>query len=181
MLGSPAPAMRVAAGPTRGVDTLRDHSISAAEWEVVYRDGFNRLYRALVATLFDREAALDALHDAFEEGLRNPPPHRENIYGWIFRVALHKARRRWRRRASQVTLRLDSTDSGGIPQTLDRLEVSQLLAQLTERQRAIVIGYFFLDMRQTEIAKSLRIKPGTVAATISQALNRLREVASGVA
>jgi DNA-directed RNA polymerase specialized sigma24 family protein len=42
-------------------------------WTALYRDAFPRLYRALVAALLEREAALDGLHDAFEEGLRKPP------------------------------------------------------------------------------------------------------------
>src|SRR4029078_7021307 len=58
------------AGSIEAVDPSLDRERGA----VVYREAFPRVYRALVAALFDRGAALDGLHDAFEEGLRSPPP-----------------------------------------------------------------------------------------------------------
>jgi DNA-directed RNA polymerase specialized sigma24 family protein len=51
------------------------------EWSALYRNAFPTVYRALVAVLFDREAALDAIHDAFEQGLRKPDLDRRNIEG----------------------------------------------------------------------------------------------------
>ena len=50
-------------------------------WAELYRRSFPDVYRALVATLLDRELALDALHDAFEEGLRRPPGDDRNLPG----------------------------------------------------------------------------------------------------
>lgn len=44
-------------------------------WSRIYWDAFPHVYRALAAALPDPDAALDALHDTFEEGLRRPPPH----------------------------------------------------------------------------------------------------------
>jgi len=42
-------------------------------WERLYKEEFPHVYRALVVVLRDRELALDALQDAFTEGLRHPP------------------------------------------------------------------------------------------------------------
>lgn len=52
------------------------------QWERLYQDEFPRIYRALVLVLRDREWALDALQDAFAEGLRHPPAYDENLTGW---------------------------------------------------------------------------------------------------
>ena len=69
---------------------------AAAGWEELYREAVPRVYRALLATLRDPRVAEDALHDAFAEGLRRPPPRHENLAGWLFRVAVRRARRhRW--------------------------------------------------------------------------------------
>ena len=66
------------------------------EWEALYRNSVPRVYRGLLATLGDPALAEDALHEAFAEGLRNPPARSENLPGWLFRVGLRKARRqRW--------------------------------------------------------------------------------------
>ena len=148
----------------------------AVDWERVYRESYPSVYRALAATLLDASLAQDALHDAFLEGLRRPPHHQANVAGWIFRVALRIANR-----SSLRSSRASQSAAGGasmqdeLSAVLDRLSVSQLLRLLTQRQRAIVVAFFFLDQSQDQIAELLGVRRGTVAATISQALVRMRK------
>jgi RNA polymerase sigma-70 factor (ECF subfamily) len=144
-------------------------------WTALYRDAFPRLYRALVAALLEREAALDGLHDAFEEGLRKPPVDERNLEGWLYRVALRKARRGWRRTARDVTLEYAPSIDDGVDRTLDRLEIGRMLGMLTDRQREVLVAHYYLGLRHEEIADALGIRPGTVAATISQAIRRMRK------
>jgi len=143
-------------------------------WAELYRRSFPDIYRALVATLLDREAALDALHDAFEEGLRRPPGDDRNLAGWLYRVALRKARRGLFARRGHVALDVERAGDGSLAVTLDALESGRLLALLTERQRSIVVAHYFLGLSQQEIADLLGLRRGTVGATISQALARMR-------
>ena len=161
--------------PARPLETV-DPSPDRERWSAVYRDAFPRVYRALVAASFDRDAALDGLHDAFEEGLRKPPPDQRNIDGWLYRVALRKARRAWRRSARDVPLEFAPSVADTSARTLERLETGRLLAMLTARQREILVAHYFLGLRHDEIADSLGIRPGTVAATINQAITRMRKV-----
>jgi RNA polymerase sigma factor (sigma-70 family) len=143
-------------------------------WAELYRRSFPDVYRALAATLFDRDVVLDALHDAFEEGLRRPPPDDRNLAGWLYRVALRKARRGLFARQRQVPLDIEPAVDGSIGVTLDALESGRLLAMLTERQRSVVVAHYFLGLSQQEIADLLGLRRGTVGATISQALARMR-------
>ena len=53
--------------------------ITVQRWQELYDRAFPQVYRALVAATLDRERALDALHDAFEEGLRHPPVDDRNL------------------------------------------------------------------------------------------------------
>ena len=152
-----------------------DLSHDRERWSVLYRDAFPRVYRALVAAMLDRDAALDGLHDAFEEGLRRPPVHARNLEGWLYRVALRKARRGRRRTARNVTLKFAPSIDDGVDRTLDRLEIGRMLGMLTDRQREILVAHYFLGLRHDEIAVALGIRPGTVAATISQAISRIRK------
>ena len=146
------------------------------DWEHLYRQVYPSVYRALVATLLDADLAADALQDAFVAGIDRPPVHDANVAGWLFRVAMRKAGRSRRRRmlalepAGAVSLERDQ-----IAALLDRLSVGQLLRLLTPRQRSIVVAYFYLDQTQGQIAELLGIRRGTVAATISQALARMRK------
>lgn len=154
----------------------------AERWEQVFRRAYPSVYRALAATLLDADRAADALQDAFIEGLRRPPRD-ENLPGWLFRVALRKAGRDWRHRLASIA-GAPRADPGAshdeLEGVLDRISVGELLRLLTERQRSIVVAYYYLDLGQEEIAALLGIKRGTVAATIAQALARMRQGGSHV-
>jgi RNA polymerase sigma factor (sigma-70 family) len=148
--------------------------ITPERWQELYDRAFPQVYRALVAATFDRERALDGLHDAFEEGLRHPPSDDRNLEGWLYRVALRKTRRGLLHRFREAPM---TELSGGDPiaALLGRLEVGRLLALLTERQRAIVVAHYYLGLTQEEIAEALGVRRGTVSATVSQSLSRMRE------
>jgi RNA polymerase sigma factor (sigma-70 family) len=148
--------------------------LTPERWGELYDRAFPQVYRALVAATFDRERALDGLHDAFEEGLRRPPHDDRNLEGWLFRVALRKTRRGvfQARREHPIGERAAHDDVAAV---IVRLEVGRLLALLTERQRAIVVAHYYLGLTQAEIAGALGIRRGTVSATVSQSLARMRE------
>jgi RNA polymerase sigma-70 factor (ECF subfamily) len=142
------------------------------QWERVYRQSFPHVYRALAATLMNGDVALDALHDAFVEGLRRPPEDLRNPEGWLYRVALRRARRS---RSGFLRLFDRPARDREIEDVLDRDEVGRLLRRLTERQRAIVVAHYYLGRTHEEIAAELGISRGTVSATLSQSLARMRE------
>jgi len=148
------------------------------EWDDLYRSAFRRVYPALVVTLMDRDAALDALHDAFVEGLRRPPADRRNVEGWLYVVALRKGRRRFR---LPIALPLidRATSDRALDDVLLRDEVGRLLTRLSQRQRAIIVAHYFLHQSQEEIARDLDVSRGTVSATISQSLARMRGAPQG--
>jgi len=148
--------------------------ITADRWATLYDQAFPQVYRALVAATFDRERALDGLHDAFEEGLRHPPQSDRNLEGWLYRVALRKTHRGMFR-AQRESRRAEGATPGDIAALLDRLEVGRLLGLLTERQRAIVVAHYYLGLTHEEIADALGVRRGTVSATVSQSLARMRE------
>ena len=131
------------------------------------------MYRAVLAVLRDPERALDTLHDAFLEGLKRPPAHDENLAGWLYVVALRRARRG---ALARVTggVRLASPATDEIERLLDRMQVGALLADLSERQRAVVVAQYYLGLDHREIAQQLGIKRGTVSATLAQAKARMR-------
>jgi RNA polymerase sigma factor (sigma-70 family) len=148
--------------------------ITPERWAELYDRAVPQVYRALVAATFDRERALDGLHDAFEEGLRHPPRDDRNLEGWLYRVALRMTRRGIFR-AQRESGRMEATTTDDVAAVLDRLECGRLLALLTERQRAIVVAHYYLGLTQDEIADALDIRRGTVSATVSQSLARMRE------
>lgn len=79
-----------------------------------------------------------------------------------------------------MQLRAVSAEDGRLGATLDALEVGRLLDLLTHRQRVVVVAHYFLGLTQLEIAEQLGIKRGTVGATITQSLSRMRREAGHV-
>ena len=148
--------------------------LTPERWQELYDRAFPQVYRALVAATLDRERALDGLHDAFEEGLRHPPSDDRNPEGWLYRVALRKTRRGLLRAVREARMTELSSDDPTAA-VLQRLEVGRLLALLTERQRAIVVAHYYLGLSQEEIADALGVRRGTVSATVSQSLARMRK------
>ena len=148
--------------------------ITAERWQELYDRAFPQVYRALVAATFDRERALDGLHDAFEEGLRHPPSDDRNLEGWLYRVALRKTRRGLLRSLRERPM-TEASSGDPIAASMRRLEVGRLLELLSERQRAIVVAHYYLGLTQEEIAEALGVRRGTVSATVSQSLARMRE------
>jgi RNA polymerase sigma factor (sigma-70 family) len=147
--------------------------ISVERWHELYDRAFPQVYRALVAATLDRERALDGLHDAFEEGMRNPPSDDRNLEGWLYRVALRKTRRGFFRTARKTVMTERSAVEDPTAGMLRRLEVGELLTLLSERQRAIVVAHYYLGLTQEEIAEALGVRRGTVSATVSQSLTRM--------
>jgi len=83
-------------------------------------------------------------------------------------------RRRWRAEEPTGLLadRPDPTDMAADVAT--RVAVRQVLAVLTDRQRAVVALRLFDDLPEAQVARILGCAAGTVKATMSQALARLR-------
>jgi RNA polymerase sigma-70 factor (sigma-E family) len=83
-------------------------------------------------------------------------------------------RRRWtaEQPSAMVTDRAAPGDLAG--EVATRLALSEILATLTKRQRAIVVLRLFDDLSDAQVAQILGCATGTVRATLSQALARLR-------
>ena len=158
---------------------MGDDQTSTEPWEATFRSAYASVYRALVAVLLDAELAQDALQEAFEEGLRKPPPRSDALPGWLFRVGLRRARRH---RGVMLPFHLDEligtvfepSIPAGTDAILSRLELDDLLRLLTQRQRAVIVAHYYLGLTQQEIAQALGIRRGTVGATLSQALRQMR-------
>ena len=84
-------------------------------------------------------------------------------------------RRRWRGEQPSGAL-ADRPATGDVAvDVVTRLAVRNLLAALTERQRAVVVLRLFDDLSEAQVAQILGCAVGTVKATMSQALARLRK------
>ena len=152
-------------------------------------DAFAELARAAVVRL-DRAARLilrdpELARDAVQEGLirawrdlrklRDP----DRFDAWIYRLTvnacLDQARHR-RRRVVEVelmTLHSPSTPDGASAHA-DRELVDEVLGQLDEQGRAIVVLHYYIGLPLTDVAATLGIPVGTVKSRLHRALSAMR-------
>jgi RNA polymerase sigma factor (sigma-70 family) len=79
-----------------------------------------------------------------------------------------------RRRLSDVAVETIPASRDEIDFAIERADLLVALRQLPERQRAVVVARYYYDLSYEEIAKAFSIRTGTVGATLSQGLAKLR-------
>jgi len=142
-----------------------------SEWQQVYEECFPQVFRALVAIGARPDEAEDALHDAFEQGLRGQQ-HIVKPDGWLFVVAS----RRWRRhRIRSAIFRPLSLLTRAPEPDWARSDLLSELRRLPLRQRQVLAARYLIGLSQDETAAALGIARGTVGPHTTQGLARLRK------
>ena len=98
---------------------------------------------------------------------------------YVRRILYSENVSRWRRRRHLVERRLEAYDDrpAAMCDVDLRLALQQALAQLTTKQRTVLVLRYFEDLTEVETARTLGIGVGTVKSQTRQALARLRAVA----
>lgn len=146
----------------------------SAGWEALYEREYPRLLRALLAIGGDHGAAEDAVQEAFVRAYKQGLGSFDRPGAWLLVVATRVLFRDRRRKLSAVAVEVLPGAGNEIDFAVERADLLAALRQLPERQRAIVVARYYYDMTYEEIAKAFAIKSGTVGATLSQALGKLR-------
>jgi RNA polymerase sigma-70 factor (ECF subfamily) len=147
--------------------------------ETLFRDHYGRLVRALTVVGGSREAAADAVQDAFVTAhlkWRRISQYDDPV-GWIRRVALNKLRDGHRRagRRQRLVDRLGAEPTGLVEEPrLD--ELAELLGTLPRQQRASVALFYIDGLSVAEIGEALGISAGAVKFHLHQGRERLRSV-----
>jgi RNA polymerase sigma factor (sigma-70 family) len=149
-------------------------SAPIASWETLYEREYPRLLRALTAIAGDEGAAEDAVQEAFVRAYKQGLATLERPGAWLLVVATRVLFRDRRRRPTAVAVELVPALRDEIDFAIERADLLAALRQLPERQRAVVVARYYYDLSYEEIAKAFSIRTGTVGATLSQALAKLR-------
>ncbi len=132
------------------------------------------MVRALTLTLgdveFGREAAAEGFTRAFERW--SDVSTYANPSGWVYRVALNWARS-GRRRLRRERLGMRLADSPDAPVVAQDADLIAALGQLSIDHRTVVVGRYFLDWSEAELADALDVAPGTIKSRLSRALTKL--------
>jgi RNA polymerase sigma-70 factor, ECF subfamily len=156
---------------------LRERRRYASPEEVFQRD-YVRLVQALSIVAGDREAAADAVQEAFVCLVRqwDRLSAYEDPAGWVRRVALNQIRERQRSiwRQARLLLRIEREDPA--PEEVWSFD-PQLWEQprtLPPKQRTAVALYYVGDLTAREVAEVMHVSEGTVDQHLHRALQTLR-------
>lgn len=162
--------------------TVHGLAIDHDDIECYFRAHYGRLVRALTLVSGSREAAADAVQEAFVQahlrwrrirGLDDP-------VGWIRRVAINKLRdehRRSTRKQRAVTrLAADPATSAieAAPEVGEFEPLAAAVAALPRQQRLAVALYYMEGLTVAETADTLEVSEGAVKYHLHQARERLR-------
>jgi RNA polymerase sigma factor (sigma-70 family) len=134
--------------------------------EQLYRDRYVGFRNALAPIAGSRDAARDAVQEAFAVALRERRAlrRRESLAPWVWQIAYRLAlRERARGHAEEVPTDLSILD----PERDAAL--AEAIRSLPPRRRVVVFLRYFADFSYAEIAEALGLSEGTVAATLAQA------------
>ena len=134
--------------------------------EQLYRDLYIGFRNALAPIAGRREAARDAVQEAFAVALREQRGlrRRESLAPWVWQIAYRLALRE-RARVSHAEL----PDDVSILDPERDPALAAAIRSLPPQRRVVVFLRYFADFSYAEIAEALEVSEGTVAATLAQA------------
>ncbi len=148
-----------------------DDLLAQAEW-------VHRLARALVGN--DADAA-DLAQDALSAAISRPPEKAGSLAAWLTGVTRNLARLRWRtdERRRKKHEQAPSAEAVPTPEALvQRAQahqlVTRLLLELEEPLRSTLLLRYYEGLSSAEIARRLKLPPGTVRWRLKRALDLLR-------
>ena len=140
----------------------------------------HRLLRAAFLVCGDLHLAEDLLQGALVKlAARWERVRNENPDAYVRKILYRDAVSSWRRTRRESLslfpeLDLDRSEPDAASSAGERLDLLRALAQLTPKQRAVVVLRFFEDRSEADTADALGVSVGTVKSQTHVALARLR-------
>ncbi len=144
----------------------------------LHRGAVERFVRFKIASAFDADDVLQETYIAASEGFATLGD-RESFRAWIVAIARNKVRDYYRRRSRSLELPLEEVGESALVASRyglrERTLVRETLAELSDRDRAILYDHFFLELKQDEIAKKRGVPLGTVKSRLHTAKKNFRK------
>jgi RNA polymerase sigma factor (sigma-70 family) len=157
-------------------------AVSAAGFDAFFAEHADGLFGALCLVTRNRAEAEEVAQDAFlavwerwDRVARMDEPA-----GYLYRVAMNTARKRFRRATIAARLRVARRDEADpIDAVDDRTTVGAALRALTPRQRLAVVLTELLDLSSRDAAAVMRVRESTVRALAAQGRAAMRSTIGG--
>jgi RNA polymerase sigma-70 factor (ECF subfamily) len=149
------------------------------DFEATFLNLWPKVYNVLFRLLGDKAEAEDLALETFWRLYQNPPSSRDNLNGWLYRVAvnlgfnaLRSQKRRTRYEEQAGSLALESNTAARPEDELERAErrqeVQQTLAQMKPRSAQLLV-LRHSGLSYTDLAAALKVKPTSVGKMLARA------------
>jgi RNA polymerase sigma-70 factor, ECF subfamily len=147
-------------------------------FEAFYAAAYRRVVGQVFALLGDLQEAEDVTQDAFAKASF----HWKRIAAydqpeaWVRRVAFNGAHNSSRRARRWLVALARLGPPAQVPAvSADRLDLHRALGRLAPRHREVLVLHYVAELSVDEVARQLRLPPGTVKSRLSRARNALAE------
>ncbi len=152
---------------------------TAQDFDSIFSEHWSQIYDVVFRMISDKGEAEDLALETFWQLYRNPPQNRENLDGWLYRVAVNlglnalrarKRRARYEEEAGSVAI---GSYQGAMPENEFELaerrrEVQAVLVRIKPRSaKILVLRYSGLSYK--EIAAALKLKQSSVGKLLARA------------
>lgn len=143
----------------------------------LYEANVDRVYSYIARRVQDRAAAEDLTSEVFHSALANLGKfvwRGAPFASWLYRIAAHAIADRWQQSRRNVGEVLPENLPGGVEEIERRAMLFQLVDQLPEDQRRVIVARFVEQKRIQEIAEEMERSEGAVKQLQFRALETLR-------
>jgi RNA polymerase sigma-70 factor (sigma-E family) len=147
----------------------------------LYEAHYRRLVKLASFYTDDTETAEEVVQDAFVKLLNGNYRIDTNAGAYLRSMVLNGARSQLRKRrvrreyVPDTPLPVDAAEVGGVA-ALASAEIVAALRTLPDKQGAVLVLRYFLDLSEAEIAQTLGIAPGSVKSHASRGLAKLAKL-----
>ncbi|WP_066188999.1 RNA polymerase sigma factor [Gracilibacillus timonensis] len=157
----------------------------------VYQDGddtglielYERLHEPLYCFLYrythEEQLSVDIVHDTFERLQKHKQAFdhdKGTVKSYLFQVAYRLLINKLNRRKKWLSLLPFLVPIPNKEMDVDeKILIQQSIAELPDKQRAVILLVYYEDLPQKEVAQILNIPEGTVKSRLHQAIQSLKE------
>ena len=156
------------------------------DFETIFVEQWSRVYGVVFRLVGDKLEAEDLALETFWQLYRNPPAKRENLDGWLYRVAvnlglnaLRARKRRTRYEEESGSLAFDthraSEPENEVESAEQRQEVQGILARMKPRS-AKILTLRHSGLSYAEVAAAMKVKPSSVGKLLARAEDEFEKI-----
>jgi len=167
----------------KGQETSRD-------FEQIFKEYWSRIYEVAFRLVGDQDEAQDLALETFWRFHRNPPAKRDNLSGWLYRVAVNLGfnalRDKKRRYSYENQAGTNEIEQRSIPQpeqevilAEERQAVRGVLIEMKPRSAKLLV-LRYSGLTYAEIAGALNINPSSVGKLLARAHDEFKVLYSQI-